>query len=76
MRGIQQHIKENYGNIRVKWHEKRTRQELNPQPFDPKSNALSIELLVHRIYYTISVKLTPTYLNKNAGIPCTCRKCK
>ena len=34
---------------------KRTRQDLNPQQLDPKSSALSIELLVHRYDYSTHV---------------------
>jgi hypothetical protein len=34
---------------------RRTRQDSNPQPTDPKSAALSIELRVHRYDYTIHV---------------------
>ncbi len=34
---------------------KRTRQDSNPRPTDPKSAALSTELRVHRLYYTINV---------------------
>lgn len=39
----------------------RTRQDLNPQPLDPKSSALSIELQVHRQYYITIVNSARHY---------------
>lgn len=38
-----------------KWLPKHTRQDSNPQPTDPKSVALSIELRVHRLNYSMAV---------------------
>src|SRR5579875_2802373 len=40
----------------VQQHKKRARQELNPQPTDPKSAALSIELRAQRLYFAISAQ--------------------
>lgn len=40
----------------------RTRQDSNPQPLNPKSSALSVELRVHRLYCSIIVNMSTQFV--------------